>query len=119
MINTTHVTNANELFNRINEIGNAVMWLLIALAVVYIVWNIFLFIKNAGGDKRKEYQLGIAWGIVGLAIILCIWGLVNILENTFGVGNSQNSSNYNSAVDVNSLMLKPPTSNSPANTPVP
>ena len=106
MINTSPVTNASTLFTRLNEIGNALLALLMVAAVVYIVWNIFLFIKNAASDDRKAYQMGIVWGIVGLFVILSIWGLVNILEGTFGVGNAEGINNSNAQNNVGSLILQ-------------
>jgi hypothetical protein len=84
------ITNANGLIGRIASIGNVVVYLLIALAVVYIVWScVRYFIMGQSGDEnRKAAGLQILWGIVGLFIILSIWGIVNLLLNTFGTNNN-------------------------------
>lgn len=78
------VTDFNSLTTKFTGIGNTIVGILIAVAVIYIVYNALMFIINAGGDDRKKYQNAILWGIVGLFVILSIWGLVAILTNTFG-----------------------------------
>lgn len=78
------VRDFNSLTIKANSIGNTIIGILIALAVIFIVYNVLMFIIKAGTDERKTYQNAILWGIVGLAVILSIWGLVAILTNTFG-----------------------------------
>ena len=70
--------------DRVDYFINTGVWLLVSLAVLFIVWHSVQFIRHAGGEDRKTYQNAIMWGIVGLAVILSIWGLVAILTNTFG-----------------------------------
>ncbi len=80
----SQIDNANDLVDRIASIGNVVVYLLVALAVVYIVWATVQYIMMGdSGEGRREAGMRIMWGIVGLAIIVSIWGLVNILLNTF------------------------------------
>ena len=82
----TQITSVNQLVYRLVTIGNAVIYLLVGLAVIYITWSVVqYFVKGKEGDTtRKEAGMQILWGIVGLAIILSLWGLVNILISTFG-----------------------------------
>jgi heme/copper-type cytochrome/quinol oxidase subunit 2 len=82
---TQTITDVNSLTAKLVGIGNTVIYLLVALAVIYIIWyTIQYFVKGkddpTGGSNAKFRVL---WGIVGLAIILSIWGLVGILTNTF------------------------------------
>lgn len=77
------ITNVNNLSTRILGIGNTVTYLLVALAVIYIVWNVVQYLIKPAGDERKGAGMNILWGIVGLFVIVSIWGLVNILTNTF------------------------------------
>ena len=81
----SQIDNINDLVGRIASIGDVILYILMALAVVYIVYYIVLyFIKGSSGDEsRKVAGMNILWGIVGLAIIVSIWGLVSILINTF------------------------------------
>jgi len=98
------VTDLPTLINKIDDLVNSAIWLLVSLAVIFIVWNSVQFILKAGdSEARKTYQAAIMWGIVGLFVILSIWGLVNILNNTFGVENQYNQGQATS--DMNSLIL--------------
>src|SRR5438046_2494302 len=89
MYNLTPINNANNLIDRIISLADVAIYILVTLAVVYIVWaTVQYFIKGSKGDEnRKDAGLNILWGIVGLAIIVSIWGLVNILINTFYTAN--------------------------------
>jgi Type IV secretion system pilin len=86
MAQTQTITDVNSLTAKIVGIGNIVIYLLVSLAVIYIIWNtVQYFIKGNSGEEndRRKSGMGILWGIVGLAVILSIWGLVGILTNTF------------------------------------
>lgn len=78
------ITDVNTLTYKLTNIGNTIIEILIAFAVLYIIFQTVRFImKGDSPDERKEIGKGIMWGIVGLFVILSIWGLVNILSNTF------------------------------------
>lgn len=83
---TQTITDVNSLTAKLVGIGNTVIYLLVSLAVIYIIWNtVQYFIKGSGGEEgaRTKAGMNILWGIIGLAVILSIWGLVGILTNTF------------------------------------
>jgi hypothetical protein len=79
----TPITNVNNLSSRIIGIGNIVAYLLVSLAVLYIIWNVVQYMIKPNGEERSAAAANIGWGIFGLFIIVSIWGLVNILTNTF------------------------------------
>ena len=84
------INNVNDLSNRAISIGNVVVYLLIGLAVVYIVWNgVQMAIHGDESDKRTAAVSGMMWGVVGLAIIVSLWGLVAFLTNSFAVTPTQ------------------------------
>lgn len=83
------VRDFNTLVQKGTGIGNAIIGILIAIAVIFIIYNILMFIMKAGTDDAKTHRNGILWGVVGLAAILSIWGLVAILTNTFGTNGAQ------------------------------
>ncbi len=82
--NITPVTDVNSLTNKLIGLGNIFTYLLIAAAVLFIIWNVVVYLIKGGEEgARSKAGLSILWGVVGLFIILSIWGLVNILMNTF------------------------------------
>ena len=80
-----NITDANSLMKRLATLGDVAVYLMVALAVIYIVWtSVRYFVMGTDGDEgRKKAGMQILWGIVGLFVILSLWGLVNILINTF------------------------------------
>lgn len=81
---TSAVTDVNSLSAKVIGIGNTVIYILTALAVLFIVWNVVMYlIKSPGEENRTKAGMNILWGIIGLFVIVSIWGLVNILTNTF------------------------------------
>jgi len=80
----TPVTDVNSLATKLTGIGTLVTYLLVALAVIFIVWNVVMFMVRADDPEgRGEARSKVIWGVVGLAIILSIWGIVGILTRTF------------------------------------
>ena len=89
---TSAITDVNSLSNRLIGLGNMFTYLLIAAAVIFIIWNVVIYLIKGGeeGARTKAGQ-SILWGVVGLFVILSIWGLVNILLNTFRTTPPTNS----------------------------
>lgn len=80
----TTITNINQLTNRALGIGDTILYILVAVSVIYIVWNVVQYmIKPNGSESRKEAGLAILYGIIGLFVIVSVWGLVGILTNSF------------------------------------
>jgi len=77
------ISNVNSLATRLAGIGNIITYLLVGLAVLYIIWNIVHYFIRPNGADRSEAGMNILWGILGLFIIVSLWGIVNILVNTF------------------------------------
>ncbi len=102
-MNSAAVTNAGTLISKFDYLFRSAVWLMVSLAIVFIVWHALQFIREAGGDERKKHQNAILWGIVGLAVILSIWGLVAILSNTFNVGNVEGQNE--AARNINKLII--------------
>lgn len=83
------VSNVNDVIAKAVAIGNALIYLLIAFGVLYIVYETVRYFMLADSEEaRKEAGTGIFYGIVGIFIIVSIWGLVNILINTFPTGRN-------------------------------
>ncbi len=79
------ITDDTSLVKKAVELGNTAITILIAFAIIYIIYGIVRFLIAGSGDpeKRKQGRDTILWGVVGLFVILSIWGLVAILKNSF------------------------------------
>ena len=89
------ITDVNSLTYKLTNIGNVVIEVLIAFAVIYIIFQAIRFImKGDSPEDRKTIGNGLMWGIVGLFVILSIWGLVRILTNTFRTDNNAPTNDF-------------------------
>ena len=61
----------------------------IALAVVFFIFEVFMYTIAGGEDKKKAAKSGMIWEIVGIFIMVSVWGLVAILQSTFGTSSVQ------------------------------
>lgn len=73
---------------RVGEFLNAIIPVLIALAVVYFVWGVVSFVIADDEEAKTTGRNRIILGIIGLAVIIGMWGLVNLLRNTFDLNNT-------------------------------
>jgi hypothetical protein len=78
------------LLCRIAQVLNAVVPVIIALAVVIFVWGVVMYVIADEEEAKKKGRDRMIYGIIGLAIIVGLWGLVNLLGNTFGLNNQGN-----------------------------
>lgn len=86
------VTNVNQVTNLVLGIFNIIIYVLVALAVVFIVYNIVMYmIKGNDSAAKTEALKGTGWGLVGLAIIVSIWGLVGIITRSVNTTPANNA----------------------------
>ena len=72
------------LFNFAGAILNRIVPLIISIAIVYFIWEVFQYTIAGDEDKKKAAKQGMVWGIIGIFVMVSIWGLVAILQATFG-----------------------------------
>lgn len=103
------INNADDLIKRLTYIGDWIIYLLMAAAFIYIVWNVVMYMirLREGDEKRKEASTHVIWGIIGLAIILSVWGLVNIILGTFRTDNNAPKDRFPTADFINSSQGSP------------
>ena len=79
--------NATSLVNSMARfINKTVIPLLVLLTLVYVIYGVFQYVKEDGGDtEREEKKKKIFWGIIGLFVILSTWALVFVIANSFGL----------------------------------
>jgi len=74
----------DKLFANIkSQIITPIIYLLFALAVVYFVWGVMVFIQNAGNpEERKKGYDHMIWGIIGIFVMVSAIGIINIITGT-------------------------------------
>ncbi|MEI8249219.1 MAG: hypothetical protein WCG07_01860 [Candidatus Taylorbacteria bacterium] len=89
------ITDVNSLTYKLTNLGNTAIQILIAFAVIWIIYNVVRYIMKADNpEARGPIGSAILWGIVGLFVILSIWGLVRILSNTFRTDSTAPTSQF-------------------------
>ncbi|MES3005288.1 MAG: hypothetical protein V4690_04290 [Patescibacteria group bacterium] len=75
-----------------NLILNPLILLVFALAFLYFIYGIVMFLKTDPGDKgqtRIEARNSILWGIVGMVIMFSVYGIIRFILATFGIAPSE------------------------------
>lgn len=68
------------------EIISPIIYFLIALALIYFLWGVFVFVKNSDNpDKRSEGYDHMIWGIIGLFIMIAANGIISMIMSTLTV----------------------------------
>jgi len=68
---------------------NAVIPLLVALAIVGFVYGIIQYFLNPDNEeKRKAGKSFMLWGLITLFVMVSIWGLVGIFSKTLTPNNN-------------------------------
>ena len=83
-INDEPVLNVTIL---IQNILNAVVPIVITLALIYFIWGLAEYILAAGDpEKKSEGKTRMIYGIIALLVIVSVWGIVGFLGNVLGIG---------------------------------
>jgi hypothetical protein len=62
---------------------NPIIYLLIALSVMYFIWGLVIFlIKSDDASGKKEGTQHMMWGLIGLFIITSVWGILNLINSS-------------------------------------
>jgi TRAP-type C4-dicarboxylate transport system permease large subunit len=86
-VNGSYVKN---LIKAASDILNDLVVFLVALAVVWLIWNIVKYSMSESEDGKEKARSQMINGIIALAVIVSIWGLVAILRTAFGTVNNSN-----------------------------
>ncbi|MEI6528752.1 MAG: pilin [bacterium] len=73
------LTSATRLLNQL-------VVLLMALAVVWFIWNVIKYAMSDDEDGKEKAKSQMIWGIIAIAVIVSVWGLVAILQTIFNTG---------------------------------
>lgn len=86
------VTDVTSAVSAIETYLNLGVQLMIAAAVVYVIWQGFQFV-TAGGEeeKRAESRSGIVYGVIGIVVMLSVWGLIKIVLSSTGINTARDA----------------------------
>ncbi len=84
---SAETTAVDTLLQKIlTNVVNPVIYLIMALAVVYFVWGVMVFIQNADkAEKRDEGYKHMIFGVIGIFIMVSAKGIINIILSTMGL----------------------------------
>lgn len=77
-----------EIIGTIKTILGWAVPLLISLAFVWFLYNVFVYVIKTDPDGKEGARKQMIYGIIGLAIMVAVWGLVKIVTNFFGVNDT-------------------------------
>ena len=73
-----------DTLNLVNTVLNAVIPMLITLALIYFFWGLISYIGSGDEDKAKARDIMI-YGVLSLFVMVSIWGIIRLLQSTFKV----------------------------------
>jgi predicted membrane protein len=72
-----------SVIGKVKGILDAVVPVIIGLAVIYFLWNVAKYVLSA--DGKEEARTGMIWGIIGIVVMVSVWGLVALVQNSFDI----------------------------------
>src|ERR1700682_5787887 len=65
---------------------NPIITLLFAAALIYFMFGVFNYVRNAGSDSERAAGVQqMIWGVTGMFIMMAAFALVTIIKSTLGV----------------------------------
>lgn len=98
---TGTVKDATSLARRIIDLGNIVVYILISIAVIYLIWGIVWYLIAGGEEAKAKGSSIITRGVIGLVVIFSIWGLVALVIRVVGISNDTSDIRGNSPLNTN------------------
>ena len=63
-----------------------ILLLLFALAFLYFLWGMTMFVWKADSDEGRTTGIThMLWGVIVMFIMTAAWGIINIIQNTFSI----------------------------------
>lgn len=82
-------TNVFDILAIVARVLSVVTPILVALAVVYFIWQVIQYTLSGDDKKKAEAKKNIPTALIGLFIMVAFWGILTVVSNTFGVGPEQ------------------------------
>ncbi len=88
----------NTLCN-ITRLLNALLPVLVALGVVYLVFGIVQYFIGDESEAKQKGKDRIVFGLIGLFVIISVWGLVRLIMTTLAI-NTTNATPTNNELKL-------------------
>lgn len=81
-----------EYLNRfISNIVNPVIYFLFAVALMYFLYGVLIFIINADDESARDTgKKHMFWGVIGLFIMVSVYGIIGLILGTMGASVPSN-----------------------------
>jgi uncharacterized membrane protein len=75
-----------EYLNRfISNIVNPLIYFLFAIALMYFLYGVLVFIINAEDETARDTgKKHMFWGVIGLFIMVSVYGIIGLILGTMG-----------------------------------
>ena len=71
--------------NLIQNVVNPLIYFIFAMALVYFIYGMVLFIKGADNEEARETgKRHMIWSVAGLAIMVSVYAILGIIINSLG-----------------------------------
>jgi hypothetical protein len=82
-LNGTSISTKQLLENILSNIINPLVTLMVGVAVIYFLWGVFEFIRNAeSSEERKKGGMHMLYGAIGLFIMVTAYGIISLIIGT-------------------------------------
>ena len=81
-------TYLSSLFTGGTALLKNILVFLIALAVVWFIWNVIRYTMSDDEEKKGKAKDQMIWGIIAIAVIVSVWGIVGLLQGMFGLSGT-------------------------------
>jgi heme/copper-type cytochrome/quinol oxidase subunit 4 len=72
----------------VSGIINAVIPIILALAVLLFFWGLAMYMLKAGEEKQEGINIMIM-GTIAIFVMVSIWGIIRVLQQTFQVDSAK------------------------------
>ena len=82
--------NIIQFIHKVNDvIINPIIKIVFLAALVYFLWGVFGYVKNADSDDaRSEGRRHMLWGVFGMFIMISVFAIMSFILNTFDIPGS-------------------------------
>jgi len=94
----TQTSDLNGLVTKAIGLFNSAIYLIVALAILTFVWNVYQYFVVNDPENKKDAGKYVMYSIIGIFVILSFWGLVSIISNTLNINNNPGTLNVGNLI---------------------